>query len=74
MSDVDEDWDRLLGPAGRSRTYKAQAEALEAELAASTLPNEREKLRAAVARFRELAEAEDRVLQRKRERADGGAA
>jgi hypothetical protein len=66
--DINETPDLELGPAGRARLYREQAEALHAQMEATELPLLREKLRAAADRFLALAAAEETILARR----DGG--
>ena len=58
---MDESDEQGLAPALRARIYRERAAALEAELAATVLPNLRGKLRAAADRFLALAEASERL-------------
>ena len=54
-----------LGPAARARLYRERAAALEAELAATTLPRLREKLQSAIGRFHALADAAERIADKR---------
>jgi hypothetical protein len=62
--DGDEGGELSLAPALRGRLYRERVEALEAELAATNLPNLRAKLRAAADRFVALAETSERLANR----------
>jgi AmiR/NasT family two-component response regulator len=64
-SDTEPDEEMLLGAAGRARLYRARAAAIEAQLTGTDLPRLKEKLRMAADRFHELAQSEERLVERK---------